>query len=437
MSAITPFKPVSVKGPFAVLDAGSAKLACLIVEPVGNDKVTILSSAMHASKGLNRGEISDLAEFSETVGKVVEAAERKAGLTVTDIHIVMPGGKPLSQIDRYQLELADPIISKRDLRRLHSRQLAKALPEGRSLIQTKQLHYLIDGDTQVHNPKGMRASHLALDATSVSIATTSYLNIQDAVHHNHLNLGRISHSAYAAGLSCLMEEERDLGSLLLDMGGGTTSAALFLNNAVIGIATVPVGGIHITRDIARILSISLSDAERLKAMEGTITPSHGEALSDVLSPPPFLANGDNFIPATSPFQMQELPLPNGEMISRQLLADIIRPRIEEILDMIDKKLKDAGLEHHLGNRVVITGGASQLTGVADFISQYWRRKATAARPAHILGLDEQTSGPEFAAVTGMALHIANAADDEHLEFHPAAAARTPFGRFGLWLRTHL
>ncbi len=105
-----------------------------------------------------------------------------------------------------------------------------------------------------------------------------------------------------------------------------------------------MGGIQITRDIARILSVSLSDAERLKAMEGAITPSHGEALGDVLSPPPFLAQGDNFVPATSAYQMQDLALPNGEMINRQLLTDIIRPRIEEILkpDLIYKKLVEAG-----------------------------------------------------------------------------------------------
>ncbi|MGC6518350.1 MAG: cell division protein FtsA [Candidatus Puniceispirillaceae bacterium] len=436
MSALTPMKAISVKGPFAVLDVGSSKLGCLIVEPAGG-KLNILSYAMHASAGIQRGEISDLVLFSETVGKVVETAERKAGLTIKDLHLVMPGGQVSSQIDRYQLELTDAIISKRDIGRLLAKQLQIALPEGRCLIASERLHYIIDKSQIVQNPRGMRASHLALDATGISMSATAYMNLSEAVQHNHLSMGRVGHCAYASGLACLSEEEADLGALVVDMGGGTTSAALFLNNGVVGIASVPVGGHQITRDIARILSVSVSDAERLKAMEGAITPSHGEAIGNILSPPPFLAAGDNFIPAASAYQMQDLTLPNGETINRQLLSDIIRPRVEEILDLIFGKLKEAGLGNHIGQRVVLTGGASQLTGMADFVSQYWKRRATLATPHHIMGLDEHSSNPAFSALVGMALHVAKSAEEELTEFHPAILSKTPFGRLGMWLRTHL
>ena len=437
MNAIAPITPLSVKGPFAVLDAGSSKLACLIVEPVGDNQLNIISAAMHASAGIQRGEISDLSAFSETIGRVVEIAEGKIGMQVKTLHVVMPGGRPASQIGRYELELADSLVSKRDMKRLFTKQFQAPLGEGRSLIQTEELGYIIDGHTQVKNPKGMRAHHLALDSTALTIASNSYLNVKEAVEHNHLRLGRISHSATAAGLSCLNEEERDLGTLLLDLGGGTTSAALFLHHSVIGIATVPIGGLHITRDIANILSISLSDAERLKAMEGSITPSHGEALGDIISPPPFAVSGDNFVPASAPYQNQEIALPNGEMISRQLLADIIRPRIEELLDMVEKRLQDGGLGNHIGKRVVLTGGASQLTGISDFISQYWKRNARLANPTHILGLDDQTAGPAFSACIGMAIQVMNSADSGQIEFHPASLSSSPFGRFSMWLKTHL
>ena len=165
-------------------------------------------------------------------------------------------------------------------------------------------------------------------------------------------------------------------------------------------------------------------------MEGAITPLMSEALGDVLSPPPFLAAGDNFIPATSAYQMQDLPLPNGEMINRQLLTDIIRPRIEEILDLIYKKLGEAGLENHIGQRIVLTGGASQLTGLADFVSQYWKRRASLAFPHHVMGLDEQSANPAFSALVGMALHVARIADDDFNDFNPAMLSKTPFGRLG-------
>jgi len=413
MNAIAPIKPIALKGPFGVLDVGTSKLGCLIVEPAG-DGLTILSYAMHASAGIARGEISDLTLFSETVGKVVEAAERKAGLTITDLHIVMPGGRAKSQIRRYELELADPIISRRDIRRLLAKQMQMPLAEGTSLIGSERLHYIIDGATHVQNPKGMRASHLAMDATALTLSTTAYMNLSEAVQHNHLSIGRMGHSAYASGLACLTQEDADLGALVLDMGGGTTSAALFLNNGIIGIASVPVGGIQITRDIARILSVSISDAERLKAMEGAIT-----------------------VHAASAYQMQDLSLPNGEMINRQLLTDIIRPRIEEILDLIQSKLVDAGLENHIGQRVVLTGGASQLTGMADFVSQYWKRRASLAVPHHIMGLDEHSANPAFSALVGMALHVAKAANEELFDFNPAIMSKNRLKRLGMWLQAHL
>ena len=205
---------------------------------------------------------------------------------------------------------------------------------------------MIDGHHPVRNPKGMRASHLSVDITSLTIDSSAYLNVSEAAEHNHLSRLVASAMPRPQVTSCLTEE-RDLGALILDMGGGTTSAALFLHGGIIGLVSVPLGGIQITRDIANILSLSLSDAERLKAMEGSVTPSHGEALGDILAPPPFAARGDNFVPASAPFQMQDLQLSNGEVISRQFLADVIRPRIEEILDLIQKRLEAGGLANHI------------------------------------------------------------------------------------------
>ena len=135
--------------------------------------------------------------------------------------------------------------------------------------------------------------------------------------------------------------------------------------------------------------------------------------------------------------MQDLQLPNGEMINRQLLSDIIRPRVEEILDLTFAKLGDAGLENHISQRVILTGGASQLTGMADFVSQYWKRRASLALPHHIMGLDENSADPAFSALVGMALHIARIADDEMSDINPAIMSKSPFGRLGMWLSTHL
>lgn len=420
------------RGPFGVVDAGSSKLTALIIAPSG-DRLQLLGQAMHASDGLKQGEIIDLDKFSTALGKTVQAAERKAGIQVQKLHLVTAAGRPSMRICRYGVDLADNQISLRDLRRLASRQNETGLAEDRTLVQRQRLQYLVDDLRHVDNPLGMHGARLSSDVTLLSIDRTSAANLQRAVLEAHLEAGQIHHSACMAGRACLSREERDLGALVLDFGGGTTGVCLYMDGKIVYADTVRLGGQHITRDIARILNLGLADAERIKAMDGSVTPASENSLAAA----PFPAKGDNFVLNMSGLPAEQITLPNGEIIERGLLAAIIRPRVEEILDLVRQRLDTARMTAAIGQRIVLTGGGAQLTGLADFVGHYWGRTASLGLPQGLDGLDSHPSHLPFAASVGMALHLAEGETELDERDNLLALPKTPFGRFGQWLREHI
>ncbi len=251
---------------FAILDAGTSKLAAIIVEPSKTGELNILGDAIQESAGLRGGEIHVLEDFSTAIGNTVQLAEDNAGITVKDIHLVCNAGQANMQIIRTNIELSDAKVSKRDLRRIVSKQNDIKIDESRIIIQHDHFLYILDGQTQVQNPLGMFAQKLSSDSLLLTMRSSSIANMKLALQQNHLNPGLIHHGASMSGLACLSEEEKDIGSLVLDIGGGTSSLAIFMEGRVIYTDTLSIGGIQLTRDIAKVLSISIQEAERLKVL---------------------------------------------------------------------------------------------------------------------------------------------------------------------------
>jgi cell division protein FtsA len=260
--------------------------------------------------------------------------------------------------------------------------------------------------------------------------------MSEAVAQNHLQVGHVHHSGSVAGLSCLTEEERDLGAIILDMGGGTTAISAYLDNKIIFASTVQMGGQHITRDIARVLSLAISASERLKAIEGSVMLSGAEQQRKFAGG--FPSQGDNFVLSHTVSASDSLSLPNGETIERQLLSDIIRTRLDDILEAVDDRLERSRMKQLCGNTIVLTGGASQLTGLSDYVTSCWSRSVRIATPHGLTGLDGQITGGPFAASLGMALFVNNNHDDETaLRVSPSASRTGLFGKFGHWFKEHI
>ena len=420
--------------PFAVLDIGSSKICCLIADPDRQGGLHLLGQGTHASAGMRGGEISDLEAISEVIGKTVQAAEREAGLSLSSVTVVLPGGKPTSAIQTQSITLSDNTVNRRDMRRLMDKGTSRQTKGTHQAMQMQTLQYGLDEVRDISDPRGMRGRVLSVDYTVVSAARTSLANFREALALNHLSVDRFIHAGYAAGIACLSEEERDLGSTVIDVGGGTTAMATFMDGKLIYADSIPLGGHHVTTDIARILTTPIADAERLKAVEGSIMPIDTLATApDPLKQAVKMGHSDNItLPGLG--DMIEV---GGKMIERNLLSAIIRPRIDEILEMLMRRMEAAKMQHASGSRFILTGGASQLAGLNDFCASSLGKTTTLGLPTGVTGLSNDTIGPGNAAAIGALIHVNRLDDDDPAERQTRTLPHGPIERIGAWLRDNL
>ena len=423
-----------IRRPFAILDIGSAKICCMIGEVDRLGELRLLGQGTHASAGMRGGEVTALTAMSDAIGNAVQSAERAAGLSVASVSVVLPGGSPKSVFRRQEMTLSDSTVSRRDVRRLLDRCGAQQLDASQQLMQLHPLHYSLDDVRGIADPVGMRGRRLSVDFLAVSALRTSLTNIIEALALNHLSAERFIHAGYAAGLACLSKEDRELGSTVIDIGGGTSSIAIFMDGKLIYVDTVPVGGQHISTDVARILSTPLAEAERLKAVHGSITPI--DTMASAPSPVRQalqLGHSDNI---TLP-GLGDVIEAGGKTIERKLLSAVIKPRVEEIMELLMDRMRAARMEYAAGNRFVLTGGSSQLTGISDFCAQLVGRNVILGQPSGIENLAVEETSRSSAAAVGALIHVGGLTDDDPAERQTRTLPHGPMERLGAWFRDNL
>jgi cell division protein FtsA len=383
---------------------------------------------------MRAGEVTALTNLGDAIGQAVQSAERAANLSIASVTVVLPSGSPRSQVRTQDMTLSDSSVNRRDVRRLLDRCGAQTLDPALQLMQLHPLHYSLDDVRGIADPTGMRGRSLAVDFLNVTALRTSLTNIIEALAMNHLSAERFLHAGYAAGLACLSGEDRDLGSTVIDIGGGTSSIAIFMDGKLIYADTIPVGGQHVSTDIARILSTPLAEAERLKAVHGSITPVDTMAAA----PSPVrealqLGMSDNI---TLP-GLGDLIEAGGKTIERRLLSAVIKPRIEEIIELLMDRMRAARMDYAAGNRFVLTGGTSQLTGISDFCAQLVGRNVILGQPAGISNLPVEETSRSNAAAVGALLHVSRLTEDDPAERQTRTLPHGPIERLGAWFRDNL
>jgi cell division protein FtsA len=397
-------------------------------------ELRLLGQGTHASAGMRAGEVTALTNLGDAIGQAVQSAERAANLSIASVTVVLPSGSPRSQVRTQDMTLSDSSVNRRDVRRLLDRCGAQTLDPALQLMQLHPLHYSLDDVRGIADPTGMRGRSLAVDFLNVTALRTSLTNIIEALAMNHLSAERFLHAGYAAGLACLSGEDRDLGSTVIDIGGGTSSIAIFMDGKLIYADTIPVGGQHVSTDIARILSTPLAEAERLKAVHGSITPVDTMAAA----PSPVrealqLGMSDNI---TLP-GLGDLIEAGGKTIERRLLSAVIKPRIEEIIELLMDRMRAARMDYAAGNRFVLTGGTSQLTGISDFCAQLVGRNVILGQPAGISNLPVEETSRSNAAAVGALLHVSRLTEDDPAERQTRTLPHGPIERLGAWFRDNL
>ena len=405
-------------GPLAVLDIGTTKIVCLIANTAEDGEFTVVGVGHQLAKGIKSGVITDIAEAATSITAAVHAAEQMAGVTVESVIVSANGVNLKSRHVSVELDVLADGVSDQDIADIITEGCASLASDETSILHCFPSHYSLDSARGLRDPRGMIGKKLGADLQIVTAREQYLKNMAQCVGRAHLNIAEQVMASHASALAVLEKDEMDLGVTLIDMGGGTTSFSVFVGGRNIYSDSIPVGGNHVTSDIAQGLSTSLHHAERLKTLHGSAVNSvkDTEVMIDV---PQLGEREDEDEPTTMP---------------RAMLVGVIRPRMEEIFELIRGKLEASGVDKLAGRRCVITGGASQMLAVSDLAERMLGKQVRKGKPIPITGLAEAVSGPAFASVIGMLHYVRHRPWEE--EILNAANTRKAWlpERIWQWLR---
>ncbi|HEY2755399.1 MAG TPA: cell division protein FtsA, partial [Pseudolabrys sp.] len=381
----------------ASLDIGTSKIACMIARLKPCPPSDALRGRSHAaeligysqiqSRGVKAGAVVDLAECEQAVRQAVALAERMAKLRVESVLLSVSGGRLQGQLVEAAADLRGGAVTAADISRVTSTGMRHATGEGRSVLHTLPVGYRIDGVKGIRDARGMVAREFGVDLNVVNVDAAVARNLMLVVERCHLNVEALVASPYAAGLAVLTEDEADLGAAVVEMGAGSTTIATYSGGRFVHASGFAVGGHHITMDLARGLSACIADAERIKTLYGTVLTGGSDA-RELMSVP---TAGDND---------QDVP----QIVSRATIANIVRQRAEEIFEMVRDRLKDSPFAAEPKGRVVLSGGASQLAGVAELATQILGIPVRVGRPLGFGRLPAEAKTASFAVPTGLLIY---------------------------------
>ena len=405
----------------AALDLGSSKVCCFIARIMPDGTTRVVGIGHQVSRGVKAGAVVDMDLAEESLRAAVEAAERMAGETVREVHVAMSAGRPASHTVGVEVAVAGHAIGDSDLRRV----LQQGRPEDddpeREVLHSIPLGFTIDGSSGVRDPRGMYGARLGVDINVVTVSSGPLRNLSLCVERGHLQTASITLAPYASGMACLVEDEMRLGVTVIDMGAGTTTMAVFKDGEMVFADSIPLGGHHVTNDVARGLATPTVHAERLKTLFASVIPSPSDDRDSIDVP----IVGETDEGATT-------------QVSRSMLVGIVRPRIEETLELVRDRLHASGVARSAGRRVVLTGGASQLQGVRELAARVLDKQVRLGRPIRVGGLAEATGGPAFSTCAGL-LSLAEReqlpAFENVVSIEPAIAGGA-ISRIGRWLATN-
>jgi cell division protein FtsA len=370
-------------GPFGVLDIGTTKIACLIARTESDGSLRVLGFGWQRGSGVRGGTITDLERAERAIRACVGQAEDMADTRLRSITVNLSCGTPESRLFNVQWPVGGRAVEESDIRRVVSEGRARALSEGRDIIHALPLAFTVDETSGVADPRGLHCGTLTARLHVIDATTNALRTLETCIGRCDLDIAAIVSAPMASGLSSLVEEERELGTTVIDMGGGTTGMAVFAEGQLLHTSLLPIGGTHVTSDLARLLSTPTDHAERLKTLYGSVHASPDDERE--LLPVPLVGEEEH--------HMAKVP--------RSAVVNIIRPRLEETFEMVRERLDASGFARAAGARVVLTGGASQLGGVRELAATILDRPVRLGRPSGLRGLPDSASGPAFATAAGL------------------------------------
>jgi cell division protein FtsA len=391
----------------AGIELGSSKIATVIAQISTNpttleSSVSVAGVAASESKGIRKGQIVDIEEAVESVIASVEAAERMAGYHLESAYVALGGAHLHSQNSHGVVAVSDPDgeISADDVERVVQAASAISLPQSREIIHVLPSEFIVDGEAGVKDAVGMSGVRLEVETHIVTAATAAIKNLRKALNEVGVEIEALVFSGFAGSFSSLSSTEKELGCALVDIGGGTTSIAAFVDGALTHSAVIPVGARNVTNDLAIGLRVSLESAERIKI-----------ALSEEAEKKAKIKTEED----SDQFDLSDLGVGEAKKVSKKTLVEgIIRPRLNEIFTMVRIELEKASIINRIPSGVVVTGGGAETVGIVDSAKRMLSLPVRIGKPKGVGGLIDDVINPSFSVPVGLVLYGAGREPKERM-----------------------
>ena len=397
------------RGVIAVLDVGSAKIGCLVlrfdggtyrndqegVGPMaGQSGFRVIGSATTRSRGVGFGEIYSMPEVERAIRTALQSAQKLANVRVDHVIACFSGGRPRSYGLEGEVTVENPTVSEQDIARVLSSCDVPDYGVGRDVLHAQPVNFALDHRSGLTDPRGQSGEVLATDVHMLTVDEKVIRDLAYCVKRCDLELAGVASSAYASGISSLVEDEQELGAACIDFGGGSTGVSIFIKKQMIYCDAVRLGGDHVTRDISMGLQVPMAVAERIKTRNGGL-------IATGMDDRDMIEIGGN----TGDWEHDR------RKISRTELIGIMRPRMEEVLEDVRAHLDAAGFDHLPSQQIVLTGGGSQIPGLDGLASRILGQQVRLGRPLRIHRLPQAYSGPSCSSLVGLSLFAAHPQDE--------------------------
>ncbi|WP_428548671.1 cell division protein FtsA [Profundibacter sp.] len=402
-------KAAMQRGVIAVLDVGTSKIACLVLRFDGTDKFTgvdemgskagqsgfrVIGAATTRSRGVRFGEVDAMQETERAIRTVIQAAQKMADLRVDHVIACFSGARPRSYGLAGSIDLQENVVTENDVSHVLAMCDVPDYGNDREVLHAQPVNFALDHRSGLIDPRGQIGNRLATDMHLLTVDATVVANLLHCIKRCDLEIAGLASSAYVAGISALVEDEQELGAACIDMGGGATGLSIFMKKHMIYSDSVRLGGDHVTADISQGLQVPMATAERIKTFYGGVVAT-GMDDRDMIEVGSDTGDWEH----------------DRRTVSRAELIGIMRPRVEEILEEVRARLDAAGFEHLPSQKIVLTGGGSQIPGLDGLATKILGQQVRLGRPMRVQGLPQAATGPAFAASVGLCLFAAHPQDE--------------------------
>ncbi len=365
------------------LDIGTSKIVTLVAEVLPEGGINIIGMGQAPSRGLKKGVVVNIEATVTAIQRALEEAELMANCKITQVHTGIAGSHIKAQNSSGMLPIRDREVSQADVDRVIEIARALHIPADQQVLHVLPQEFIIDGQDGVREPLGMSGVRLEVKVHIVTGAVSAAQNIVKCVRRCGLEVRDLVLQPLASSFAVLNDDEKDLGVCIVDVGGGTTDIAVFTRGAIQHVAVIPIAGDQITNDIAMTLRTPTREAEDLKIQ-------HGVALRQLADPK----------------EMIEVP-GIGErgprMLSKQLLSEVIEPRVEELFSLVQAELRRSGFEEQISSGIVLTGGSALMKGMTELAEEIFHVPVRVGMPQYVGGFSERVHNPRFATAVGLLL----------------------------------